>query len=309
VYDDAGLLIQQGDSDAFVLSAGDDHTVRLNVTPLLPPAPTGVKAARTRLRPWISVTWSEASGAENYRVYRSESVDGKYQMIGDSDRPSFIDKNALRAKYYYYRVASMNAAGTSAKSKTYGSCYLKGWRFEHETVANTANGIGVRYDLLAWGYLGKPRAACVYGIFAKDGTYYYTPGSGFDGKAAFKTVYLPIHELSMWKGGGLVVYDTTFDSNYRNNQYTQYVAVKVFTSADPQKITDSSYCETRMFRFTWSVNKNGDPVMLPGDEVAADEAAVIEASLSGHEDASHEAGQVNVGTCSNGAEDVNVEAP
>jgi len=64
----------------------------------------------------VVITWDHEFGAEGYRIYRSESVDGKYELIGEivddpNIAPTFIDENVEPGKTYYYKITSINRFG------------------------------------------------------------------------------------------------------------------------------------------------------------------------------------------------------
>lgn len=54
--------------------------------------------------------WKKVKKATCYRVYRSDSKDGKYKKIATTDKLNFTDKKANVKKTYYYKVRSINNA-------------------------------------------------------------------------------------------------------------------------------------------------------------------------------------------------------
>lgn len=69
----------------------------------------------------VSVDWNESAGAEGYYVYRSEIVDGPYEMIahvpGFSNTDYFDeDVNVDGTHTYYYKVCGYNSNGIGTLS-------------------------------------------------------------------------------------------------------------------------------------------------------------------------------------------------
>ena len=57
----------------------------------------------------IEITWNKISGAQNYKVYRSESKNGKYKTIATISKGNIItykDTKVARNKTYYYSVVA-----------------------------------------------------------------------------------------------------------------------------------------------------------------------------------------------------------
>ncbi|MBO4927300.1 MAG: leucine-rich repeat protein [Clostridiales bacterium] len=78
-------------------------------------AQTGVKAAVALVTPTlnelslasggIKLTWTKASGADRYNIYRSETENGTYEYVESVQKvESFVDMNVEHGKTYYYKV-------------------------------------------------------------------------------------------------------------------------------------------------------------------------------------------------------------
>lgn len=51
------------------------------------------------------ITWSKASGADRYNIYRSTSLNGSYEYLASVQHvENYIDTNADSNQEYYYKV-------------------------------------------------------------------------------------------------------------------------------------------------------------------------------------------------------------
>lgn len=98
-----------------IVLAGCDLLNR--ITPTLPPdrAPTGVTASLGQFETQIRVTWLPVERATSYRVYRADSRDGDYQLLGSESALVYTDTvgAANQGRMYWYRIEACNAAGCS----------------------------------------------------------------------------------------------------------------------------------------------------------------------------------------------------
>lgn len=91
-----------------------------STAPIQPPdeAPTGVTASTGQFEDRIRITWLPVERATSYRVFRANSRDGEYQLLGSESSLAYIDTvgTANQGRMYWYRIEACNAAGCSAKS-------------------------------------------------------------------------------------------------------------------------------------------------------------------------------------------------
>ena len=81
-----------------------------------PPPPAGVeffpREEDSGLR--VTLSWNHRPDCAGYRVYRSESTDGPYALVGGvsagtaSEFPFFLDDTAAGGRTYYYRVSALD---------------------------------------------------------------------------------------------------------------------------------------------------------------------------------------------------------
>ncbi|MCE9611135.1 MAG: DUF6288 domain-containing protein [Chthoniobacter sp.] len=86
----------------------------IEITSLLPPAPTNLLAAPGNNT--IALSWTASAGAASYYVKRSLTNGGPYTVIGNPSISNYTDLTAANGTTYYYVVSAINAAGESANS-------------------------------------------------------------------------------------------------------------------------------------------------------------------------------------------------
>jgi len=93
-----------------------DATITVTSGSSPPPAPTGLKATAGNAQ--VSLSWAASSGATSYNVYRGTSAggEGTTAIATGVTATSYINTGLTNGTTYYYKVAAVNAAGTSALS-------------------------------------------------------------------------------------------------------------------------------------------------------------------------------------------------
>jgi len=99
-----------GEGPASAQSPGVTPAVPLTA----PAAPTGVNALAGNAQ--VSVSWTAATGATSYSIYRSTSPGSLGSKIASSSSVTFTDSSAINGTTYYYVVTAVNAAGESPAS-------------------------------------------------------------------------------------------------------------------------------------------------------------------------------------------------
>ncbi|MDO8453932.1 MAG: hypothetical protein Q7S59_05120 [Sulfurimonas sp.] len=90
-----------------------------SVTKALPKGITNISATRDLPRK-IKVSWSAVSGADGfagYHVYRSEKIDGSYQLIKTVKETAFADAVNEDGKSYFYRVSTVDKDGLESDNE------------------------------------------------------------------------------------------------------------------------------------------------------------------------------------------------
>ncbi|MGO8670243.1 MAG: fibronectin type III domain-containing protein, partial [Capsulimonadaceae bacterium] len=83
--------------------------------PPIPAAPTGLAASGGNTQ--VILTWTASTGATSYNVYRATTSGAEGSTpIGTATATNYTDTGLTNGVKYYYTVAAVNAAGTSAQS-------------------------------------------------------------------------------------------------------------------------------------------------------------------------------------------------
>ena len=56
----------------------------------------------------VRLTWDKVDDAKSYLVYRSNSADGFYTIIGTAYKTEFVDNSSLNGEEYFYKVVAQN---------------------------------------------------------------------------------------------------------------------------------------------------------------------------------------------------------
>ena len=70
-----------------------------------------VSSSRTPIFKSTVLKWTKADGAMSYRVYRADSPDGEFKLIGTTFMNFYLDIAGFGGKTYYYKVAAVNSFG------------------------------------------------------------------------------------------------------------------------------------------------------------------------------------------------------
>jgi len=97
-------------------TSGQSSEVNAKPIATVPPVPTGVNASPANAQ--VTVTWSTSVGASSYNLYRSTTAGGEGTTAYRTalTGTSFTDTGLTNGTTYYYKLAAVNSAGTSAQS-------------------------------------------------------------------------------------------------------------------------------------------------------------------------------------------------
>ncbi len=112
------------------------------------------------------ITWSKASGASKYYVYRKTSKSGKWSYLGSTKTTSYTDKKASSGKKYYYAVKALDGDSASYHSTSHFNDICKNITFisapKPSSVKSSKSGITFKWS--------KVSAASGYYVYRKTGT-------------------------------------------------------------------------------------------------------------------------------------------
>lgn len=94
-----------------------------------PSRPSKIVQARTKNKPTVSgnitasnnlpttivVNWDSINNASNYKVYRSKTIDGAYNVVGTTSNTKFVDNVGSPNIKYYYKVSSVDSTNIESK--------------------------------------------------------------------------------------------------------------------------------------------------------------------------------------------------
>jgi cellulose 1,4-beta-cellobiosidase len=83
--------------------------------PIAPPStPTNLSATAGNAK--VTLSWSAASGATSYKIFRSTSSGTETLLVPGITSSSYVDTSVTNGTTYYYQVSAVNGVGESARS-------------------------------------------------------------------------------------------------------------------------------------------------------------------------------------------------
>ena len=116
-YSDSNVV--SGTTYYYVVSATNSiaessNSLEANITPVPPPAPTGLMAVPGGAS--VALNWNALTVATRYNVKRSLVNGGTYTTIGTPTGTNYSDSNVVEGTTYYYVVSATNFFGESTNS-------------------------------------------------------------------------------------------------------------------------------------------------------------------------------------------------
>lgn len=87
--------------------------------PQIAEVPSGIAATTNRTDARIVLTWSNSARADSYKLYRSDSADGSFNLLASGiTQLTYTDEypSISIGKAYFYVITAVNASGESNKS-------------------------------------------------------------------------------------------------------------------------------------------------------------------------------------------------
>jgi fibronectin type 3 domain-containing protein len=101
---------------AFNSSGESSYSAQVSATPEAAAAQVPTNLAATVAINQVALSWSAASGAASYNVYRSTTSDSNFVLLGSSSTATYTDNSAVGGTTYYYTVTGVSSGGESNDS-------------------------------------------------------------------------------------------------------------------------------------------------------------------------------------------------
>ena len=134
------------------------------------PATAKIKTVSITSSSTVKVSWSKATGATAYSVYRATSKNGTYKRLGATSSTSYTDKTAKIGTTYYYTVKAyktVNGKNVTAELSAAKSIKVVPAQAKISSVENTAS----KTVTVSWAKVSGATAYSVWRSTSKNGTY------------------------------------------------------------------------------------------------------------------------------------------
>ena len=185
-------------------AASSSAAVAIEIVSLVPAAPANLLAAPGNNH--VGLSWSLATGATGYHVWRSLSNGGPYTVIANPGNGMLDDLTAANGTTYFYVVSAINASGESANSSQVSA--LPAVQASTTTLASSPFASGPYGTAVTFtatvSVLGAPASGTVT---FKEGTTVLATATLSAGLATFATSTLAVanHLLTATYGGDTTI--------------------------------------------------------------------------------------------------------
>jgi len=125
-----------------------------NERELVTPVPTNLAAVAASSTE-INLTWDEVASADQYKVYRSTSVDGTYTLIATQGVVDYSDTGLDPATEYFYKVTALidgdESEKTAAASATTLNYFIATYKTDNAGSSGSSTTDSVKLPLMAGG--------------------------------------------------------------------------------------------------------------------------------------------------------------
>lgn len=117
----------------------------------------------------VTIEWDAVAGAHAYAIYRSESIDGPYELVGFANAPAFTDTSVLTTIAYYFKVKALHNGLPSELSEALATPAVTTLVRQAEALdrglvaVNTSEGVFV-----SWRMLGTDPSSIAFHLY-RDG--------------------------------------------------------------------------------------------------------------------------------------------
>jgi len=131
----------------------------------IPDAPTSV-VAMVNSENSITISWKGVSGATGYRIYRSTTSSGTYELAGTTTAISYTSPGLTAGTTYYYKVAASNSSGEGPQSDKVSAITLPMAPAGMTATANSTSSITI-----SWSTVTGADGYKIYRSTTSSGTY------------------------------------------------------------------------------------------------------------------------------------------
>ncbi|MHB8962094.1 MAG: InlB B-repeat-containing protein [Saccharofermentanales bacterium] len=135
-----------------------------------PPVVGGLKAASSSYNS-IKLTWTAASGASGYLVYRAASTSGTYALVGTVSTAYFTNTALATGTTYYYKVISYRTVGTTKVTAAAYSTVVYAKPIPATISVLTVVKVTTTSKKISWGAIAGASGYEVYRATSSTGTY------------------------------------------------------------------------------------------------------------------------------------------
>lgn len=117
-----------------------------------------------------ALTWNVVPGAINYIIYRSNTLDGTYDKIGETSTTTYLDENLTPNTTYYYKLMVVDEAGgeNEQTSPLEITTSVDGLPAPNNVIVTPRNCHSL---LITWDYVDDASSYNIYQALTEDGTY------------------------------------------------------------------------------------------------------------------------------------------
>ena len=199
---------------------------------VVPAVPVEVKAEAASSSA-IEISWNPVSNADGYKIFKSSSENGTYDLLEDVSTESVEDTGLAEGSSHYYKVSAYNIMGESEKSNAvYATTVGPPPGMPGNVIASGESSSRIK---VSWDFVPNATRYFLYQSMAPGGTYVKVNPSPetdyFTGNAA---------EISSLSSGTIFYYKVSaWNSNGESTQ-SIYVAAKTSPSGRPPAPTGVS---------------------------------------------------------------------
>ena len=132
-------------------------------------APGGVAASDGVSAVHVEVAWSGVTGADSYKVYRSDTVDGTYSELGSATASPYQDTTAAPGATYHYKVKAYTVSSESLSAFSDADTGFRSFNAPDGVVAT--NGKSTVHVQVSWNPVSGADTYLIFRSVSSGGTF------------------------------------------------------------------------------------------------------------------------------------------